>query len=71
VAAILSGARWVEADFSQVDFCDCSGLRILLAARSHFQDARVRFSVSGPVTPAVDRLFHLTGTVRLLGREVA
>ncbi|MGW5665236.1 STAS domain-containing protein [Streptomyces sp. NPDC003758] len=36
-AAGLSGARWVEADFSRVGFCDCSVLNVLLAARSHFR----------------------------------
>ncbi|UXY17482.1 STAS domain-containing protein [Streptomyces cynarae] len=65
-AAGLSGARWVEADFSRVGFCDCSGLNVLLAARSHFRDAGVRFSVFGPVAPAVERLFQLTGTGPLL-----
>ena len=70
-AAILSGARWVEADFSQVGFCDCAGLGVLLAARSLFEDAGVRFSVAGPVTAAVDRLFQLTGTGHLRRREAA
>jgi anti-sigma B factor antagonist len=70
-AAILSGARWVAADFRQVRFCDCAGLSVLLAARSHFEDAGVCFSVSGPVTPVVDRLFQLTGTGQLLRRREA
>ncbi|MEV6742295.1 STAS domain-containing protein [Streptomyces sp. NPDC051104] len=68
--AVLSGARWVEADFSRVGFCDCAGLNVLLAARSHFRDAGVQFSMSGPVAPAVERLFQLTGTGPLL-REAA
>ena len=70
-AAVLGGARWVEADFSRVGFCDCAGLGVLLAARSHLRDAGVRFSVSGPVAPAVERLFRLTGTGPLLLREAA
>ncbi|MEU3862444.1 STAS domain-containing protein [Streptomyces sp. NPDC028722] len=60
-AAVLSGARRVETDFSRVTFCDCSGLNVLLAARSHCRDLGVCFSVSGPLTPPVARLFLLAG----------
>jgi anti-anti-sigma regulatory factor len=44
-AAVLSGARRVEVDFSRVGFCDCAGLNVLLAARIHCQDPGVGFSV--------------------------
>ncbi|WP_158101947.1 STAS domain-containing protein [Streptomyces swartbergensis] len=65
-AAVLSGARRVEVDFSRVGFCDCAGLNVLLAARIHCQGLGVGFSVSGPVAPAVARLFRLADTDALL-----
>lgn len=64
LAAMASGARCVEVDFSRVSFCDCAGLNVLLGARS--QDAGVRFLVAGPVAPAVERLLQLTDTAPLL-----
>ncbi|MFF0095271.1 STAS domain-containing protein [Streptomyces canus] len=64
--AVSSGARCVETDLRRVDFCDCAGLNALLAARSHSRDAGVRFVVSGPVKPAVARMFQLTGTDSVL-----
>ncbi|GAB2859933.1 STAS domain-containing protein [Streptomyces deserti] len=70
-AAVINGARCVEADFSRVAFCDCSGLSVLLAARSHCQVAGVGFAASGPVTPAVRRLLQVTDTGPLLLAEAA
>ncbi|MFG2731612.1 STAS domain-containing protein [Streptomyces canus] len=58
--AVTSGVRCVEVDFSQVPFCDCSGLNALLRARERAQAAGVCFGVLGPVTPVVERLFGLT-----------
>jgi anti-anti-sigma factor len=66
LAAVLSGARCVEVDFTQVSFCDCSGLTALLSARRQAQEAGIRFGVSGPVTPVVERLFSLTGVDAVL-----
>ncbi|MEU0948349.1 STAS domain-containing protein [Streptomyces canus] len=61
LAAVIGGPRWGEVDFRQVSLCDCSGLNALLSARQHAQEAGVRFGVSDPVTPVVERLFSLTG----------
>ncbi|MFJ9908924.1 STAS domain-containing protein [Streptomyces sp. NPDC101152] len=57
--ALTSGARQVELDFTQVSFCDCSGLNTLLDAYHHARQTGVCFGVSGPLTPAVARLFAL------------
>ncbi|MGX1885806.1 STAS domain-containing protein [Streptomyces sp. NPDC055287] len=66
-AAVLShhGPR-TKIDLSQVSFCDCAGLNVLLQARAQATDAGTRFSLTGPVPPAVDRLFHATGTSAVL-----
>ncbi|MGX5207164.1 STAS domain-containing protein [Streptomyces violaceus] len=61
-SAVINGARSIEADFSRVAFCDCSGLSVLLAAHGHCRDAGALFAVSGPMTPVVKRLLQLTGT---------
>ncbi|WP_374201630.1 STAS domain-containing protein [Streptomyces sp. ISL-22] len=68
-AAMTSGARCVQADFSRVAFCDCSGLNALSAARSRCRAAGVRFCVSGPLMPEVRRLLHLTDTGPILLAE--
>ncbi|MEU1940509.1 STAS domain-containing protein [Streptomyces coeruleorubidus] len=61
-SAVINGAQSIEADFSRVAFCDCSGLSVLLAANDRCRDAGAFFAVSGPVTPAVKRLLQMTGT---------
>ncbi|MGA4996731.1 STAS domain-containing protein [Streptomyces arboris] len=62
---LRGGGTAVHVDLSAVAFCDCSGLNALLGAA---QDSRARgrtFQAHGP-SPAVLRLFTLTGTTGLL-----
>ncbi|MFL5992786.1 MAG: STAS domain-containing protein [Streptomyces sp.] len=51
LAAVLSGARCVEVDFSRAGFCDRAGLNVLLGARSHCRDEGVRFACPGRSHP--------------------
>ncbi|MEU9015036.1 STAS domain-containing protein [Streptomyces sp. NPDC048479] len=62
-AAVTDGVHRLDVDLSQVTFCDCSGLNVLLAARCRCGEAGVAFGVSGPVSPAVLRLFRATETL--------
>lgn len=48
----------VIVDLQQVDFIDCSGLRVLVRASEKFGPGR--FSVT-PGSPQVQKLFELTG----------
>ncbi|MEU7305267.1 STAS domain-containing protein [Streptomyces sp. NPDC007206] len=68
-AAVISGATHIEADFSRVAFCDCAGLNVLLAAHNRCRQAGVRFAVSGPLSPVVERLLQVGGTGPVLLRE--
>ncbi|MEU6953265.1 STAS domain-containing protein [Streptomyces sp. NPDC045714] len=60
-----AGAAAVHVDPSAVAFCDCGGLTALLTA---VQDSRTqgRTSQAHAPSPAVLRLFTLTGTVGIL-----
>jgi len=66
ISALTSGARCVQLDFSPVSFCDCSGLNALLGAYHHARETGVCFGISGPVTPAVGRLFALAAVESVL-----
>ncbi|WAL99602.1 ANTAR domain-containing protein [Streptomyces sp. Je 1-369] len=59
--ALTDTAAGVDLDLREVDFCDCSGLNLLLSLRQHAvqQGKTVVISHSSPV---VDRLLELTGT---------
>ncbi|GAA3049094.1 hypothetical protein GCM10010448_35130 [Streptomyces glomeratus] len=69
--AVSSGARYIEVDFGRVEFCDCSGLSVLLDVRARAWRAGSCFCVSGPVAPVVARLFQLTEAGPLLLKRAA
>jgi anti-sigma B factor antagonist len=57
--------RSVTVDLRRLTFMDCRGLSVLLSAASRARASGERFRVvRGP--PAIDRLFELTGTDRVL-----
>ncbi|MGR6968943.1 anti-sigma factor antagonist [Streptomyces cynarae] len=59
--AVRRSVRGVDVDLGGVDFCDCSGLNVLLSARRQaLADAKTL--TLGPTGPSVDRLLSLTGT---------
>ncbi|NDZ86167.1 STAS domain-containing protein, partial [Streptomyces sp. SID10115] len=59
--ALANAAHGLDLDLSGVEFCDCSGLNLLLGLRQHaVQEGKavvIRHS-----SPVVDRLLELTGT---------
>ncbi|WP_420833914.1 STAS domain-containing protein [Streptomyces antarcticus] len=60
-AAITGGAHRVEVDLRGLDFCDCSGLGVLMAARVQARRAGCTFGVVGPLAPMVRHLFGVVG----------
>lgn len=60
-----AGAAAVHVDLSAVAFCDCSGLTALLTAAQDSRTEGRTLRVHAP-SPAVLRLFTLTGTVGIL-----
>lgn len=60
-----AGAAAVHVDLSAVAFCDCSGLTALLTAAQDSRTEGRTLQVHAP-SPAVLRLFTLTGTVGVL-----
>jgi anti-sigma B factor antagonist len=55
----------IDLDLASVRFCDCRGLRALLAAQA-FARRRGRPFALGPYSPIVARLLELTGTRSVL-----
>lgn len=60
-----AGAAAVHVDLSAVAFCDCGGLIALLTAAQDSRTEGRKFQAHAP-SPAVLRLFTLTGTVGIL-----
>lgn len=62
--ALDNSASGIDLDLSEVGFCDCSGLNLLLGLRRKALDQgkTVTIGVSGP---SVDRLLELTGAREL------
>ncbi len=59
--ALRHSVSGVDLDLSRVDFCDCSGLNVLLSVRRRaLEDAKTLLLRA--TCPAVDRLLTLTGT---------
>jgi anti-anti-sigma factor len=63
-AALASTEEGIDLDLSGVSFCDCSGLNVLLAVREQAL-AEGKSVTLGPVSPIVERLLSLTGTLPL------
>ncbi|WP_328672633.1 ANTAR domain-containing protein [Streptomyces sp. NBC_00328] len=63
-AALAQACQGLDLDLARVDFCDCSGLRVLLRLRSLAlaQGKTVHIRAAGR---AVERLLMLTGTAPL------
>lgn len=62
--AVGRGARGVDLDLTGTTFCDCSGLRALLAARHHAQRSGKTLTIRAASRP-VQRLLSATGTQAL------
>ncbi|MFF3905986.1 anti-sigma factor antagonist [Streptomyces sp. NPDC001848] len=68
--AVRRSVRGVDVDLGGVDFCDCSGLNVLLSARRQaLADAKTL--ALGPIGASVDRLLSLTGTRALFDTSPA
>ena len=64
--ALHRSAGGIDVDLAEVDFCDCSGLNVLLCVRRQaLADAKTL--TIGSTGPSVDRLLSLTGTRALFG----
>lgn len=55
-----TGRRRVRLDLAAVSFCDCAGLRVLLAGHAVLRAAGGALTLTG-ASPLVRRLLHLTG----------
>ncbi|MFE9768238.1 anti-sigma factor antagonist [Streptomyces sp. NPDC005808] len=62
--ALARSARGIDLDLSGVDFCDCSGLNVLLHLRRRALDEGKTIAIQATST-AVRRLFSVTGTLSL------
>jgi anti-anti-sigma factor len=62
--ALARSDRGIDLDLSGVDFCDCSGLNVLLRLRKHALEQGKHLTVRAAGS-AVLRLFSITGTLRL------
>ncbi|MFF1556391.1 STAS domain-containing protein [Streptomyces sp. NPDC058279] len=67
--ALSDGATRVEADFSEVSFCDCSGLNVLLRAERDARAGGRTLRVAGVRSPQVRRLLEMTGTTSMIRAE--
>ncbi|MEV7342258.1 anti-sigma factor antagonist [Streptomyces sp. NPDC093544] len=61
---LARSARGIDLDLSDVDFCDCSGLNVLLRLRRRALDEGKTIAIQATST-AVRRLFSVTGTLSL------
>ncbi|MEV6396220.1 STAS domain-containing protein [Streptomyces sp. NPDC051907] len=60
--ALSHHSRWIEVDLARVDFCDCSGLSVLLWARGRARRQGSSLRVTGVTSPLVRKVFRKTGT---------
>ncbi|MFD9353385.1 STAS domain-containing protein [Streptomyces sp. NPDC060031] len=59
-AALADGAARVLVDFSDVEFCDSTGLNALLQGRLEAQKSGSRIEIAG-LRPSIARMFRITG----------
>ncbi|MFE6228998.1 MULTISPECIES: STAS domain-containing protein [unclassified Streptomyces] len=57
-------AARIVVDCAGLDFCDSTGLNLLLRARSRALDAGARLDLAG-LRPPVSRMFEITGAFRV------
>ncbi|ELP61715.1 ANTAR domain-containing protein [Streptomyces turgidiscabies] len=62
--ALASSERGIDLDLSGVDFCDCSGLNVLLRLRRHALEEGKIITIRSAGAAAL-RLFSITGTLPL------
>jgi anti-anti-sigma factor len=62
--ALASGARLLVVDLAGVDFCDSSGLNLLLQVRIDAEQAGVQVRLAA-LTSQVARVFELTGALEV------
>lgn len=62
--ALAGSERGIDLDLSGVDFCDCSGLNVLLRVRRHALEEGKIITIRS-AGAAVLRLFSITGTLPL------
>ncbi|MET7386188.1 STAS domain-containing protein [Streptomyces sp. NPDC005529] len=55
-AVLAGGAGWVEVEFTEVSFCDCAALGVLIQARQKAHAAGARLRLRGSFQPSVSRL---------------
>lgn len=63
-AALVRSVRGIDLDLSEVDFCDCSGLNVLLRIRRHALEKDRSVAIE-TASPPVLRLLSVTGTLPL------
>lgn len=66
IADALKGGAAVAVDFDGVQFCDSSGLRVLVQAAKHSRALGRGFTVHNP-TVRLQRLADILGATDLLG----
>ncbi|MFI8423826.1 STAS domain-containing protein [Streptomyces sp. NPDC085479] len=58
------GAARIVVDCAGLDFCDSTGLNLLLRARARALESGARLDLAG-LRPPVDRMFEITGAHRV------
>ncbi|MFD9522269.1 STAS domain-containing protein [Streptomyces sp. NPDC059979] len=69
--ALAGRPHHLEVDFTDVTFCDCSGLNALLRARAAARQAGAGLALVHVDAPTVIRLFDLTEAGPLFGLGLA
>ncbi|MGW2188001.1 STAS domain-containing protein [Streptomyces sp. NPDC001719] len=62
-----TGPELVTVDLTQVSFCGCAGVNVLLQARRRAAGEGATLTVSGVRAPRVARLFDVVGVDAILG----
>ncbi|MFF7444595.1 MULTISPECIES: anti-sigma factor antagonist [unclassified Streptomyces] len=67
-SALDDSGKGIDLDLGGVDFCDCSGLNVLLGIRQQALDQHKTATIPR-LSPAAARVFSLTGTLPLFAPE--